>query len=190
MPSTPLRRQLRAHGHSLRPIVMIGKHGVTSSLRRELQLAAFAHELVKIRIASECPLDRFEVAQRLGAEPGIRIVQILGRVLLVYKRHPQEPRFEGKGKGEGEGEGEDKTKARAKPGRAPRSTGGAGARSSARPTATTDRPAPHTRRAPRRSTPPHHPTAPPVADGGAGARTGSRPSARSRITKGRSPGRR
>ena len=83
---------------------MVGKHGVTGSLRRELQQAAFAHELVKIRIASECPLDRFEVARRLGAEPGIRIVQIVGHVLLVYKRHPEKPRFEGKAAREREAE--------------------------------------------------------------------------------------
>lgn len=75
---------------------MVGKHGVTGALRKELQQAAFAHELVKVKIASECPLDRFEVAARLGREPGVLIVQILGHMVLVYKRHPQEPKFEGK----------------------------------------------------------------------------------------------
>jgi len=87
---------------------MVGKQGVTGALRKELQQAAFAHELVKVKIASECPLDRFEVALRLGAEPGVRIVQILGRVILVYKRHPQEPRFEGKREGKLEAEPESK----------------------------------------------------------------------------------
>jgi RNA-binding protein len=96
MPSTPLRRLLRSHGHALTPIVMMGKNGVTLAVRKELQKAVFDHELVKIRLLAECPIDRFEVAERLGGEPGIRIVQILGRTILVYKRHPQEPRFEGK----------------------------------------------------------------------------------------------
>ena len=113
MPSSPLRRRLRAHGHALKPVIMVGKHGVTGALRKELQQAAFAHELVKVKIASECPLDRFEVALRLGAEPGVRIVQILGRVLLVYKRHPQEPKFEGKSEGKPEGK-RDKPSPRAK----------------------------------------------------------------------------
>jgi RNA-binding protein len=96
MPSSPLRRQLRSHGHALAPIVMIGKSGVTLAVRKELQKAAFDHELVKVRLLAECPSDRFAVAERLAGEPGIRIVQILGRTILVYKRHPQEPRFEGK----------------------------------------------------------------------------------------------
>jgi RNA-binding protein len=96
MPSTPLRRVLRSHGHALAPIVMIGKNGVTLAVRKELQKAVFDHELVKVRLLAECPTDRFAVAERLAGEPGVRIVQILGHTILVYKRHPQEPRFEGK----------------------------------------------------------------------------------------------
>jgi RNA-binding protein len=98
---------------------MVGKHGVTGALRKELQQAAFAHELVKVKIASECPLDRFEVALRLGAEPGVRIVQILGRVILVYKRHPQEPKFEGQREPQPEGK-RDKPGPGAKPRAKPR----------------------------------------------------------------------
>jgi len=37
------------------------------------------------------------VAERLAEEPGVNVVQILGRTVLLYKRHPQKPRFEGKG---------------------------------------------------------------------------------------------
>ena len=95
MPSTPLRRQLRAHGHSLSPIVMIGKQGVTGAIQKQIQDAVFIHELIKVRLGSECPDDRFVVAEKLGGQPGIRVVQILGRIILVYKRHPQEPKFEG-----------------------------------------------------------------------------------------------
>jgi RNA-binding protein len=112
MPSSPLRTRLRAHGHALKAVIMVGKHGVTGALRKELQQAAFAHELVKVKIASECPLDRFEVALRLEGEPGVRIVQILGRVILVYKRHPQEPKFEGKREAKPEGKREAKREAK------------------------------------------------------------------------------
>jgi RNA-binding protein YhbY len=36
------------------------------------------------------------VAERLAEEPGVNVVQILGRTILLYKRHPQKPRFDGK----------------------------------------------------------------------------------------------
>jgi RNA-binding protein len=88
MPSTPLRR-------ALQPIVQIGHHGVTEAVAKQVQQALFDHELVKVKLGSECPQDRFEVAERLGEGPGVQIAQILGRTLLLYKRHPQRPRYEG-----------------------------------------------------------------------------------------------
>jgi len=54
-------------------------------------------ELIKVKLGQECPETRFEVAERLAEEPGVNVVQILGRTVLLYKRHPQKPRFEGQG---------------------------------------------------------------------------------------------
>ena len=104
MPTGDLRAALRAHGHSLRPLVHIGKGGVTRGVLAQLAQTLFDHELVKVRIAAECPVDRFAVADELGAQPGTQVVQLLGRIVLVYKRHPQKPRFEGKATREGVGD--------------------------------------------------------------------------------------
>jgi len=96
MPSGKLRQALRAHGHALSPIVQVGKSGVTKPLLQQVQQALADHELVKVKVAGESPEDRFEVAERLASEPGVNVVQIVGRVILLYKRHPQKPRYEGK----------------------------------------------------------------------------------------------
>ena len=96
MPASELRRALRGHGHAMSAIVHIGKAGVTDGILKQLQQALADHELVKVKIARECPVDRFDVAARLDAEPGVAIVQLVGRMLLLYKRHPQTPRYEGK----------------------------------------------------------------------------------------------
>jgi len=96
MPSSPLRSRLRGHGHSLDAIVRIGKAGVTRAISAHLVKALFDHELIKVKLEAESPDDRFTVADQLGELPGVNVVQILGRTILLYKRHPQEPRFEGK----------------------------------------------------------------------------------------------
>jgi len=96
MPAGDLRRALRGHGHGMSPIVQIGKAGVTDALVKQLEQALADHELVKVKIGGECPADRFEVAARLESEPGVQLVQLVGRVLLLYKRHPHTPRYEGK----------------------------------------------------------------------------------------------
>jgi RNA-binding protein len=94
MPSGPLRRALRAAGHHLAPVVQVGKEGVTDAVARQLDQALLAHELVKVKVGSEAPGDRFEAAERLGARTGAGIAQVLGRTVLVYRRHPEHPRFE------------------------------------------------------------------------------------------------
>lgn len=94
MPSAPLRRALRSAGHALDPIVQIGKQGVTESVVAQITRSLLDHELIKIKLGTECPASRFEVAERLGVEPGVKVAQILGRTILLYKRHPKKPQFE------------------------------------------------------------------------------------------------
>ena len=95
MPSGELRRALRGHGHRLSAIVQVGKGGVSDGLLKQLEQALADHELVKLRVAGDGPADRFEVAERLAALPGVNVVQIVGGAILLYKRHPSEPRYEG-----------------------------------------------------------------------------------------------
>ena len=96
MPASDLRRALRGHGHAMSPIVQIGKLGVTEAVIKQVEQALADHELIKVKIGGECPVDRHDVADRLGQEPGVNVVQMVGRVLLLYKRHPRTPKYEGK----------------------------------------------------------------------------------------------
>jgi RNA-binding protein len=94
MPSGPLRKRLRAAGHHLSAIVQVGKEGVTEAVLRQLDQALMDHELVKVRVGTESPEDRFEAAERLGPGAGAQVAQILGRTMLLYRKHPEKPRFE------------------------------------------------------------------------------------------------
>jgi RNA-binding protein len=96
MPSTKLRRALRGHGHHLTPIVQVGKAGASEAVLKQVEQALADHELVKVRVDADSPDDRFAAADGLAALPGVNVVQILGRAILLYKRHPQKPRYEGK----------------------------------------------------------------------------------------------
>ncbi len=96
MPSTKLRKVLRAAGHHLAPVVQVGKDGVSEAVLRQLDAQLAAHELVKVKIGTESPEDRFEAAERLREAAGAQLAQILGRTALVYRKHPKTPRFEPK----------------------------------------------------------------------------------------------
>jgi RNA-binding protein len=95
MPSSKLRRSLRGHGHALSAIVHVGKGGLSPAVIKQVEQTLADHELVKLKVDTDSPDDRLAVAERLGALPGVNVVQIVGHAILIYRRHPREPRFEG-----------------------------------------------------------------------------------------------
>jgi RNA-binding protein len=95
MPSSKLRRSLRAHGHSLSALVHVGKGGLSPAVIKQVEQTLADHELVKMKVDTDSPNDRLAVAELLAARPGVNIVQIVGHAILIYKRHPREPHFEG-----------------------------------------------------------------------------------------------
>lgn len=94
MPSGPLRRQLRAAGHALRPVVQVGKDGLSDAVLRQVSSALTAHELVKVKMGSECPEDRISLAEKLASLPDAQLAQQLGHTVLVYRRNPDIAQFE------------------------------------------------------------------------------------------------
>jgi len=118
MPSGKLRRALRGHGHRLSPIVQVGKAGVTDGVVKQVERALADHELIKLRVDADCPVDRFAVADDLATRPGVNVVQIVGGAILLYKRDPHRPRYEGRRAQAGEAAATDAT---ARPSRVRRS---------------------------------------------------------------------
>lgn len=88
------RRHLRALGHHLQPIVILGKQGITEGVAQALQEALDQHELVKVRIGGECPDDEESVRQWAEQTVQCEVAQVLGNTMLVYRRHPKKPVIE------------------------------------------------------------------------------------------------
>lgn len=87
------RRHLRALGHHLDPVVQLGKGGLTEGVTAAVGEALDQHELIKIRLGTECPDDRDEVAKALATSLSAAVAQTLGRTILLYRRHPKEPKI-------------------------------------------------------------------------------------------------
>jgi RNA-binding protein len=86
-------RHLRGLGHHLDAIVQIGKEGITDALVDAAKEALLAHELVKVRVGSEAPVDRKDAGAELAERTGATLAQTLGRTFLLYKRHPNKPKI-------------------------------------------------------------------------------------------------
>jgi RNA-binding protein len=87
------RRYLRSLGHGLQPLVQIGKQGLTESVVAAIDEALGQHELIKVRVGTECPDDRHDLAEQLGPALHGEVAQLLGRTILIYRRHPKEPKI-------------------------------------------------------------------------------------------------
>ncbi|APG26774.1 RNA-binding protein [Syntrophotalea acetylenivorans] len=81
-------RHLRALGHKLKPIVLVGKEAVTERLVASCKEQLDVHELIKVKILESCPQDRKEVASELAQHTGASVAQVLGRTILLYLPSP------------------------------------------------------------------------------------------------------
>lgn len=86
-------RHLRGLGHHLDPVVQIGKDGITDAVVAATREALHAHELVKVKVGGEAPVDRKEAGDELAKRAGATLAQTLGRTFLLYKRHPHRPKI-------------------------------------------------------------------------------------------------
>jgi RNA-binding protein len=87
------KRFLRALGHALKPVVLVGKGDVSEALIKETSEALATHELIKVKILESCLMDRYAVGEELSSGCKAEVAQVLGRTLLLYKA-AKEPRLE------------------------------------------------------------------------------------------------
>jgi RNA-binding protein len=88
------RRFLRAEAHALEPVVMVGKEGLSETVLDAVKAALLAHELIKVRLLDTAPLERQELADQLPGLVKAELGGLIGRVLILYKRHPNKPQIE------------------------------------------------------------------------------------------------
>lgn len=83
--STERKKQFRALGHKLNPIVTIADRGLTDGVKAELNRALDDHELIKVKLAVSEREDRKEAVEQLQALPGVEVIQQVGKVALLYR---------------------------------------------------------------------------------------------------------
>ncbi len=88
------RRHLRALAHHLEPVIQVGHGGLSQGVIEELDRALETHELIKVRIGGESPVDGDQAAKIIEQAARCHIAQVIGRVLVVYRRREEEPTIE------------------------------------------------------------------------------------------------
>lgn len=81
-------RYLKGLGHHLKPLVMLGRDGLSENVIKAANEVLAAHELIKVKIGNGCPLDRQEAVDVVAEKTGSEIVQILGKTFLLFRANP------------------------------------------------------------------------------------------------------
>jgi len=79
------KRHLRALGHKLKPIILIGKKEIEEALINEVNAALDHHELIKVKLLESCMLDKHESSAMLAQSCNAEIAQIVGKTFLLYR---------------------------------------------------------------------------------------------------------
>jgi RNA-binding protein len=86
------KRHLRALGHALEPVVLIGQQGLTDAVVRETGAALAVHELLKARARVGDRELRAQILSALAERTGSELVQTIGNVGLFYKKNEKLPK--------------------------------------------------------------------------------------------------
>jgi len=81
-------RELKAKAQRLKPLVKLGKEGLSESFLRGLDQALSDHELVKVKF-EEFKDQKKELAPALAARARAQIIMRVGNVVVLFRRRAQ-----------------------------------------------------------------------------------------------------
>ena len=78
------KRHLRALAHPLKPLVNLGKQGLSPETRREIESQLLDHELIKCKVLDSCPLSKKECAEEISKQTEIKVIQVIGKTIVLF----------------------------------------------------------------------------------------------------------
>lgn len=81
------KQQLKAQAHALKPVVIIGQHGLTEAVQNEIEQTLHDHELIKIRIPAIERGQRQILINEICTARNAQLVQSIGRIIVLYRKN-------------------------------------------------------------------------------------------------------
>lgn len=82
------KKYLRSLGHHLTHSVIVGREGISANLLQTCSEGLDAHELIKIKLGQNCPLEKKEAARELSTCLAAHMIQLIGKTILLYRPNP------------------------------------------------------------------------------------------------------
>jgi RNA-binding protein len=88
------KKFLRGLAHPKEPVARTGQAGLTESLLQEIAVQLLAHELIKLKVSAPDRGTRDALIGEVCAKSGATLVQRIGNIAILYKKHPTKPKIE------------------------------------------------------------------------------------------------
>jgi len=85
------KKYLRTLAHDLRPIVMVGQHGLSDAVLAELESTMTKHELLKIKVRVNDRDEKQQIVDKILNFSKAALVQVIGGVLVIYRPFDENP---------------------------------------------------------------------------------------------------
>ena len=79
------KKALRKKTHSLKPVVMIGQHGLTDAVLAEIDVALNANELIKVRIRGADKIKRTGLCEQMEKQLNAEVVDQIGFIAVLHR---------------------------------------------------------------------------------------------------------
>jgi RNA-binding protein len=80
--------------HHLKPVVLLGQHGLTDAVLNEIDIALGAHELIKVRLGGEDKEERKAMQEAICQRTGAEFIHAIGHVAAFFRRNPDNPKID------------------------------------------------------------------------------------------------
>lgn len=88
-------KNLRAQSHrlKLKPVVIVGQHGLSDNVHLEIDSALTHHELIKVRIPAQERADKQAMIDAICDRHRAALIQSIGNVIVLYRLNEKVNRF-------------------------------------------------------------------------------------------------
>jgi RNA-binding protein len=87
------KRQLKKLVHHLKPVVMVGQHGLSDNIHHEIDIALDHHELIKVRVNAADKAERKAMIETIIERSGADLILTVGHVAAFFRRNQEDPKI-------------------------------------------------------------------------------------------------
>ena len=80
------KRSLKSQAHHLKPVVLVGRNGITDSLIEAVGKALDDHELIKIKFI-DFKEEKKDLAGEIVSRTATALVTLIGNIAIIYKQN-------------------------------------------------------------------------------------------------------